>query len=306
MFNDKTKVTIVNGFLGSGKTTFLNNYMPQILKNDEKVALIVNEFGNFDMDGQLLNHLDTKVSLMHGCVCCNLQTELMSTIQQLVEHNQVEHIVIEATGIANPIDMMVACEDPKLIQIVQTPEIITIVAAPDIISFDTLSASKRQLLEDQMRASHHIIVNKTDLLKEYKKEEMYSQIREFAPNSHVVWTSFGELHEMLEPQTKDATTSLKSSHGHPVFQSMTYTFQGPVSQEAFVSFILKFPDNILRVKGFLKLREQPNETMAFQYAHPIPSLESVGQEEVPLTLVFIGEHLDKSKLRDQLDMLQFS
>ncbi|RIL85862.1 GTP-binding protein, partial [Staphylococcus equorum] len=93
-----------------------------------------------------------------------LQTELMSTIQQLVEHNQVEHIVIEATGIANPIDMMVACEDPKLIQIVQTPEIITIVAAPDIISFDTLSASKRQLLEDQMRASNHIIVNKTDLL----------------------------------------------------------------------------------------------------------------------------------------------
>lgn len=73
-----------------------------------------------------------------------------------------------------------------------------------------------------------------------------------------------------------------------------------------MSFILKFPDNILRVKGFLKLREQPNETMAFQYAHPIPSLESVGQEEVPLTLVFIGEHLDKSKLRDQLDMLQFS
>ena len=306
MFNDKTKVTIVNGFLGSGKTTFLNNYMPQILKNDEKVALIVNEFGNFDMDGQLLNHLATKISLMHGCVCCNLQTELVSTIQHLIEHNQVEHIVIEATGIANPIDMMVACEDPQLINRVQSPEVITLVAAPDLISFTSLSSSKRQLLEDQLRAGHHVLINKTDLVKSHVKKEIINHIRDFAPNSHLVWTSFGKVNQLLDDHIENNTSLIKHSQGHPVFQSMTYTFQGPVSREAFAAFILKFPDTILRVKGFLKLREHPNETMVFQYTHPIPSLESAGDEEVPLTLVFIGEYLDKSKLRDQLDMLQFS
>ncbi|UEX89799.1 CobW family GTP-binding protein [Staphylococcus ratti] len=307
MLKNKVKVTIVNGFLGSGKTTFLNKYMPQILKNDEKVALIVNEFGNFDMDGQLLTYLETKVSLMHGCVCCDLQSELVSTIQHLIATNQVEHIVIEATGIANPIDMLLACEDPSLVNLVYAPQVITIVAAPDILKKVSYRRDKQRLLEDQMRASHYVIINKIDLLEgEAQREEIEKTIQEYAPNSERVWTSFGETAQPFTYESEAISLDLEQSQGHPVFQSMTYTFQGPIAHEAFVAFILKFPETLLRVKGFIKFREQPGETMAFQYSHPVPSLESIGEVAVPLTLVFIGEQLDKPKLRNQLDVLQFS
>ncbi|SUK17027.1 cobalamin synthesis protein/P47K family protein [Staphylococcus agnetis] len=306
MLNNKTKVTIVNGFLGSGKTTFLSNYMPQILKNDEKVALIVNEFGNFDMDSELLNHIDTKVSLMHGCVCCDLQTELVSTIHHLIIHNQVEHIVIEATGIANPIDMLMACEDPIISQRVQSPHVITIVSASDICRKASFSQAKQQLIEDQMRASHHIIINKIDLLDNAEQlTEAVKAVRKYAPHSQIISTSYGQLSQVL---SYDNTTQKMPAQttGHPTFQSMTYTFQGPIAQDAFIEFILKLPETIHRAKGFIRFRAEPQETIVFQFAQPVPSLEKIGESDVPLSIVLIGEHLDKAQLRNQLDMLQFS
>lgn len=306
MLNNKTKITIVNGFLGSGKTTFLSKYMPQILKNDEKVALIVNEFGNFDMDSQLLDHIHHKVSLMHGCVCCDLQTELVSAIHHLIAHNQIEHIVIEATGIANPIDMLMACEDPLISNRVFSPLVITIVSALDMCHKASFSVAKQQLIEDQMRASHYIIINKIDVLKnEAQQSEIVREAQKYAPQSQIILTSYGELSQTL---VYDNTTqkSFSQTQGHPIFQSLTYTFQGPIDQEAFVTFVLKFPETIHRVKGFIKFRGQSQNTMAFQYAPPVPSIENIGDSNLPLTLVFIGEHLDKVKLRNQLDMLQFS
>lgn len=94
-------VTIVTGFLGSGKTTLLNH----ILDNRQglKVAVIVNEFGDIDIDSQLLVAVDENmVQLANGCICCTINQSLVETIDLIVSQRSVDYIVIETTGIADP------------------------------------------------------------------------------------------------------------------------------------------------------------------------------------------------------------
>ncbi|WP_240595060.1 GTP-binding protein [Staphylococcus argensis] len=84
-----------------------------------------------------------------------------------------------------------------------------------------------------------------------------------------------------------------------------YTFTGPVHRQLFYQFILKLPSNVLRLKGYMRFRDMPETTYFFQYASGMPSYEIV-EREASLTLVLIGEELDINRLRNQLDMLQFT
>ncbi|QLK85472.1 GTP-binding protein [Staphylococcus sp. 17KM0847] len=308
MQHKKIEITIVNGFLGSGKTTFLNYYIKKVLEQHEHVALIVNEFGDFDVDGHILDGVETSISMLQGCVCCDLQEDLVAQLQQLYQQGMTQ-VIIEATGIANPVDILLACQDPLIVQLFEVPKIITIVDSQRFLTRGTLTVQTQNLMHTQIAMSQQVILNKIDLVENNEiQTQLIEDVRQLAPQSFVATAIHGRIKEVIT-QGKDGACQQQNrdiQKGHAHYDTVTYHFTHPISRAMFIDFILNIPDSVLRMKGYIQLRETPNETYLFQYAGELPSFESLGNVNIPTSLVMIGEHLDKPRLRNKLDVLQFS
>ena len=148
--DEKITISIISGFLGSGKTTLLTHYISEILKTDEKVKVIMNEFGSLDVDGNHLSNIVDVRSILNGCVCCDLKIDLVNQIESLVQGNETDHIIIEATGIAHPIEIIMACQDPRIVKYVRQPQVIGVVDAERFINRMQYSESTMRLMEEQL------------------------------------------------------------------------------------------------------------------------------------------------------------
>ena len=122
-------VSIITGFLGSGKTTLLN----QILQNkqDLKVAVLVNEFGDINIDSQLLISVDQDmVELSNGCICCTINDGLVDAVYRVLEReDRIDYLVIETTGVADPLPIILTFLGTELRDLTNLDSIITVVDA---------------------------------------------------------------------------------------------------------------------------------------------------------------------------------
>ena len=152
-------VTIITGFLGSGKTTLLNHILSN--NKDLKVAVLVNEFGDINIDGQLLVSMDeSMVELSNGCICCTINDDLVDAVYRVMERDdRVDYMVIETTGVADPLPIMLTFLGTDLRDLTRLDSIITMVDAetftPD--HFESEAALK------QITYADVTIVNKVNL-----------------------------------------------------------------------------------------------------------------------------------------------
>lgn len=182
----KIPITIVTGFLGSGKTTLLH----QILKNPEgrRIAVIVNEFGEVGVDGELLKGADCDcpeeniLELSNGCLCCTVQEEFLPVMMQLMERkDSIDHIVIETSGLALPKPLIRAVNWPDLKAHVTVDSVITVVdavgqATGEICDRERVQAQREaddsldhetpieELFEDQLNCADLVVISKRDLV----------------------------------------------------------------------------------------------------------------------------------------------
>ena len=100
--DERIPVTVVTGFLGSGKTTLINRILAE--QHGRKIAVIVNEFGEVSIDGQLIVQDDQEelVEFNNGCLCCTVRGDLIDTLEKLQERSELDAILIETTGLADP------------------------------------------------------------------------------------------------------------------------------------------------------------------------------------------------------------
>lgn len=218
-------ITLLTGYLGSGKTTLLNH----ILNNQEgyKIAVIVNDIGEVNIDADLIQKGgivsgkdDSLVALQNGCICCTLNTDLLEQLQDIIETEKFDYIIIEASGICEPIPIaqtICALEDayvdynmPKLCYLD------SIVSVVDAKRLSDEFASGEELLNDnndditkliieQIEFCNTIILNKTD---EVTKEELSSVkdvLKALQPNAKIVETNYAkvDLKEILETKSFD-------------------------------------------------------------------------------------------------------
>lgn len=301
----KTPITIVTGFLGSGKTTFLSNYVKYLLRKNENPSIIVNEYGNLDVDSAALSDDVEVASILNGCVCCDLQQDLIKQLKHFLNKSAMHHIIIEATGIAHPIEIIAACQDPEIVANVQTPMVIGLLDAPRFLTRTQYTHSTKQLMEEQLEVSHAIVVNKMDLLKSdaYDDLKAIDKINSEAPK---FYTTYADMHmDAFDTITNTSLPTKKSHMHHHGINSVQYHFSGPIDRQLFYQFILRLPDNVLRLKGYVKFRDMPHETYEFQYAFGLPDYQII-DDEMPLTIVMIGEQIDENQIRNKLDMLQFT
>lgn len=191
----KTPITIVTGFLGVGKTTLVHN----MLKNagGKRIAVLVNEFGEIDVDGQLINAGSENeeecnlIELPNGCICCTVQEEFLPTMSKLMERKEdIDHIVIETSGLAMPKPLVKAVNWPDLKPHVTIDAVITVVdavglATGEICNRERVQAQRladesldhetpiEELFLDQLTCADLVLVSKTDLIKD---EEALAEI----------------------------------------------------------------------------------------------------------------------------------
>ncbi len=184
----KIPATVVTGFLGAGKTTLIRHLLANA--GGKRIALIINEFGDLGVDGEILKGCgvegcsdDDVVELSNGCICCTVAEDFVPTMNMLIERDQApDHIVIETSGLALPQPLVRAFNWPDIRNRVTVDGVVTVVDGPAVAAgqfADNATAVDAQraamdgvdhdtplseLFEDQMACADMVIVNKSDLL----------------------------------------------------------------------------------------------------------------------------------------------
>jgi cobalamin biosynthesis protein CobW len=218
----KLPTTIVTGFLGSGKTTLLRHLLTHA--NGRRLAVIVNEFGEVGVDGELLRQCsvgcDEDASapmplyeLANGCLCCTVQEEFVPVLQTLVERrDRIDHILIETSGLALPKPLVQAFQWPEIRESCTVDAVVALVDGPAVLAgqfADDPAAVEqqrrddpnldhdrplRELFEDQLAAADLVIVSKADELSPAELEQVRAQVTALThPSVKVISSTRGEL-----------------------------------------------------------------------------------------------------------------
>jgi len=215
---ERIPATIVTGFLGAGKTTMIRNLLQNA--NGARIALIVNEFGDVGVDGDLLQGCgdatcteDDIVELANGCICCTVAEDFVPTIETLLgRENPPDHIVIETSGLALPQPLVRAFNWPEIRTKVTVDGVVTVVDGAALSEgrfahdHDKVEAARAlddavdhetpigELFEDQVACADMIVVNKTDLISEDQTDAVAAKLSADAREGvRVIRTSKGAL-----------------------------------------------------------------------------------------------------------------
>ncbi|MEI4803652.1 GTP-binding protein [Bacillus sp. FJAT-51639] len=302
---NKVEIHILGGFLGSGKSTLLQNLLLAEKKKNRKVAVLMNEIGEYSVDTDIVGRENVLRELLKGCICCTMKDELEIQLHSLYQEERPDVVYIETTGVAHPIEVLDACLSPILAPYIEVKSIIVVLDAIRWLNLETLSKSVQQLLNEQMKYGSHILINKSDLLKGEDKKRIVEEVALINRHAKLYETQYCNISlEDFEEVKLASSQNHEKLHvkQHLHIQTMTYSFTKSIDQDNLYEWLSNLPEGIYRVKGFVKFHGDKYPTL-LQYSFGVPSLleQDFG---FPTNLVIIGENLDKTTLKKELESLE--
>ena len=186
-----TKIDIVSGFLGAGKTTLIKKLLAEAYKG-EKLVLIENEFGEINIDGGFLKESGIQISEMSaGCICCSLVGDFRAALQQVVEQYHPDRIVIEPSGVGKLSDVIVAVENA--VKDVPDMQLNSFVTVADATKVKVYMKNFGEFYNNQIEAAGTIILSRTQKLSQEKLEAAAAMLREKNPDAAILTTPWDEL-----------------------------------------------------------------------------------------------------------------
>lgn len=406
MQNKIVPITLLTGYLGAGKTTLINH----ILTNQQgyKVAVIVNDIGEVNIDARLIQNGgivtekdDSLVALSNGCICCTLKVDLMQQIVDIIKLNTFDYILIEASGICEPIPiaqtitvLSESTQEYGLPKICRLDNVVSVVdsvrLATEFGCGDSLVDSENideedieNLIIQQIEFCNIIILNKVDSISKEELARVKAIIRKLQPKAEIIEANYGvvpvekllntnlfnfeeaatsagwleELNKDVEEEHHEHHHSSDEDdddedeehehenhneehhhHHHHHHDSETeeygissfvYYRRQPFNRQKFEEFANELPRNIIRCKGLVWFKDEPEMSYIFEQAGRQVYLSEGGEwfavspkdelEEIlelnpdirkdwdetygdrMIKLVFIGQDMDKNKIFKDLD-----
>jgi len=293
---ERVPVTLLTGFLGSGKTTLLN----QLLRRQHglKVAVIVNELGEVGIDGKVVKGGESFVELDNGCLCCALNADLDRVLRELWARSGFDHLVIETTGLADPLPIGWICSRPGLSSSYRLDAIVTVVDSAHVERALALAPEAEQ----QIRRADLLVLNKLDLVGDggAAARARVRGLNDLAPmidavQGYVPWTLLlggAWRRPALPPEPGDA-----AHHHHPSLESLAVPVSAPVDADTLEDLLAELPGEVFRAKGLVASAEG-----GWLLANVVAGrIDVAPYEPAPApetgTLVFIGRGLDREGLQ---------
>ncbi|MDQ3850261.1 MAG: GTP-binding protein [Actinomycetota bacterium] len=270
-------LTVIGGFLGVGKTTLLNRLLTEA--HDRRLAVLVNDFGAINIDAELVQerHGDT-IDLTNGCVCCGVSGELMFALAGLRDRDDPpEHVIVEASGVGDPAAIAAYGDFPGFAR-----DACVVLADAETVRARASDGTIGRQLVEQLRAADLVVLNKTDLVSAEELAQTRGWLRETLPMAGIVEATFGDVpadfllgpHEASPPRGAPAATHEEHEHerehghqhrdAHPEFASWSWAGDAALNGTALCQDLIALPEGVLRAKGFLHLREDPEHRYLLQ------------------------------------------
>lgn len=306
---NKIFVTVITGFLGAGKTTFINT----LLKNNPETqfALVENEFGDVSIDTKLIKGVDASqmFELKQGCICCTISDEFELVLQELAERfTNVEHLLIETTGIADPASVIRPFfADENLNEIYQYNGIICIA---DAINFE--NSPEKEITIKQLVVADLVLVSKAENRSDIQKHEFVDTLQKINPFAKIEFTQLTDLHSsapfgglgvrdsfeqnIILQKKKTKYNFAGFSNSHINLSTKTLHFNQPLNKEEFIQWISYtldiYKNEIYRVKGILCFENEPYEFVLQGVGGSFEIIEGSDlSSDSKSELVFIGSGL---------------
>ena len=328
-------VTILTGFLGAGKTTLLNH----ILSNQQgvKTAVLVNEFGEIGIDNDLVVATgDEMVELSNGCICCSINGELLDAVYRILDRPEpVDYLVVETTGLADPLPVAMTFLGSDLRDATRLDSIITLVDAenfgPEILT--------GEVARSQVVYSDMILLNKCDLVDQARLDSVEQELRAIKNDARILRSVKGNVplplllsvglfesdrvvaqqdhsdcdhdhghceHEHHDHAHHDHSQHEHSHHGHDHqgiegFTSLSFQAEGPFALRKFQNFLdNQLPAEVFRAKGILWFNESERRHVFHLAGKRFSIDDSDWPGERKNQIVLIGKGLDHATLKRQL------
>ncbi|MDG5473272.1 GTP-binding protein [Jeotgalibacillus sp. ET6] len=310
-------VTVLSGYLGAGKTTLLNHILSN--KDHLRVAVIVNDMSEINIDAALVKNghfsrtEETLVELQNGCICCTLRDDLMKEVERLAQKGEFDYILIESTGISEPIPVaqtFTYLDEELGIDLSSITKLDTMATVVDAFRFwqdyesgETLLDRKQtsdeldqrdvsDLLIDQIEFADVIVLNKTDLISQEDTQRIKTFLKKINMEAHIIESSYGKipLEDILHTgrfnfeRASQAAGWIKELNEEHIpetdeygISSFVYRKKRPFHPRRFHDWLINLPDEIVRSKGFFWLASRNQTAGLFSQAGSSIQLQGAGE-----------------------------
>jgi G3E family GTPase len=324
---------LLTGFLGSGKTSTLQHWLSNTDVPLKRVAVIINDFGEVNVDAALLQRRQLELrSITGGCVCCQSFDDLVEQVARLAENPDLDLVWIETSGLADPEEVLDHLSSATLQDITRLRRMILVIDASDF----PCSWRGRAVQEEQIRYADLILLNKIDRVDEPARLRVESKLRQLNPQADIMAGHHGIVppaklsadvpraahaihvhdgnchddHEHHEGCDHDHDHE-RHDHHHDDLPHSAATFflplNEPVERGAFQRFLGALPVSVFRAKGFVRFADAPAQVHTFQQVREQAELLVLPLDDAPAVatgLVFIGPQLDEARIRELARGLQ--
>ncbi|MGY3767001.1 CobW family GTP-binding protein [Vagococcus vulneris] len=311
-------INIVSGFLGAGKTTFINEMIKETTIASDDIAIIVNEFGEVGIDHELMIHAEERLyQLNSGCICCSLREDLASTLEMILKITKeqgrpLKQIIIETTGIADPQPIIQTLKvTPKLSGYFYLDTVFCVV---DAVNYQS-TLSNYSEAEKQIAMADRFIITKLNEQYAADKQEIQQKLSSINPVADYYEFSFStifkadclffnqHLFRSFEPQIVE-TDNYKEQHEHHhhgSVSSMSLSTLIPLEESLMRMWIdwllMTYDGQLYRYKGLIRVKNY-ELVIALQGVSTHYTLETTNKSPLDFTsqLVLIGKDLDREKI----------